>query len=61
MGAFGKGFTSDLKLVRRLREDAPTAPVVGAALYGGGALGYVDYPALEPARYSGHGGSRPRR
>ena len=45
--AFGKGFISNPDLVRRLREDAPIAPVVRETLYGGGAEGYIDYPPLE--------------
>ena len=48
MVAFGKGFISNPDLVRRLRDDAPIAPVVRETLYGGGAEGYVDYPPLEP-------------
>jgi N-ethylmaleimide reductase len=50
--AFGKAFISNPDLVRRLRDDAPLAPLVQATLYGGGAAGYTDYPALEvaPAR-----------
>ena len=47
--AFGKGFISNPDLVRRLREDAPIAPVVRETLYGGGAEGYIDYPPLELA------------
>lgn len=49
MVAFGKGFISNPDLVRRLREDAPIAPVVRETLYGGGAEGYTDYPPLEMA------------
>ncbi len=49
MVAFGKGFIANPDLVRRLRDDAPIAPVVRETLYGGGAAGYTDYPALEPA------------
>ncbi|MEP6874128.1 MAG: alkene reductase [Burkholderiales bacterium] len=45
--AFGKGFISNPDLVRRLRVDAPIAPVVRETLYGGGAEGYIDYPPLE--------------
>ena len=47
--AFGKPFISNPDLVRRLREDAPLQPLVQATLYGGGAAGYTDYPALEVA------------
>ncbi len=45
--AFGKPFISNPDLVRRLREDAPLAPLNRDTLYGGGAVGYVDYPPLE--------------
>ena len=45
--AFGKAFISNPDLVRRLREDAPLQPLVQATLYGGGAAGYTDYPALD--------------
>ena len=44
--AFGKPFISNPDLVRRLRQDAPLAKLVPATLYGGGAAGYTDYPAL---------------
>ena len=47
--AFGKPFISNPDLVRRLREDAPLARWVQATLYGGGAVGYTDYPALQPS------------
>ena len=47
--AFGKPFISNPDLVRRLQEDAPLARLVPATLYGGGAAGYTDYPALEQA------------
>ena len=47
--AFGKAFISNPDLVARLRADAPLAPLVRETLYGGGAQGYTDYPALEPA------------
>ena len=33
-------------LGRRLREDAPWNPLDMKTLYGGGATGYTDYPAL---------------
>jgi len=45
--AFGKAFISNPDLVRRLRDDAPLAPLVRETLYGGGAEGYIDYPPLE--------------
>jgi N-ethylmaleimide reductase len=44
--AFGKAFISNPDLVRRLREDAPLNALDSAKLYGGGAEGYTDYPAL---------------
>jgi N-ethylmaleimide reductase len=47
--AFGKGFISNPDLVRRLRDDAPLAPLNRDTLYGGGAAGYTDYPALADA------------
>jgi N-ethylmaleimide reductase len=47
--AFGKAFIANPDLVRRLREDAPLNPLVQATLYGGGAAGYTDYPALDVA------------
>jgi N-ethylmaleimide reductase len=47
--AFGKAFIGNPDLVRRLREDAPLAPLVQATLYGGGAAGYTDYPTLAAA------------
>jgi N-ethylmaleimide reductase len=47
--AFGKPFIANPDLVRRLREDAPLNTPNRATFYGGGAEGYIDYPALEPA------------
>jgi N-ethylmaleimide reductase len=47
--AFGKPFISNPDLGRRLRDNAPLQPLVPATLYGGGAAGYTDYPALEIA------------
>jgi N-ethylmaleimide reductase len=44
--AFGKYFISNPDLVERLRADAPLAPLQKETLYGGGAAGYTDYPAL---------------
>ncbi len=43
---FGRSFIANPDLTRRLREDAPLNSVVRATLYGGGAQGYTDYPAL---------------
>ena len=44
--AFGKPFISNPDLVRRLHDDAPLAALNPKTLYGGGAEGYIDYPAL---------------
>jgi len=44
--AFGKAFISNPDLVRRLRDDAPLAPLNRETLYGGTAAGYTDYAAL---------------
>ncbi|MET0334156.1 MAG: alkene reductase, partial [Rhizobacter sp.] len=45
--AFGRPFIGNPDLVRRLKEGAPLAPLNQAKLYGGGAEGYTDYPALD--------------
>jgi N-ethylmaleimide reductase len=47
--AFGKAYIANPDLVRRLREGAPLNTPNRATFYGGGAEGYIDYPALEPA------------
>ena len=44
--AFGRPFIANPDLVRRLRENAPLNEVDKATMYGGGAKGYIDYPAL---------------
>ncbi len=44
--AFGRSFISNPDLVRRLRENAPLNELRADKLYGGGAEGYTDYPAL---------------
>jgi N-ethylmaleimide reductase len=51
MVAFGKLFISNPDLVERLRSGAPLASLNAETLYGGGAVGYTDYPSLvkEPA------------
>jgi N-ethylmaleimide reductase len=49
MVAFGKLFISNPDLVARLRNESPLAALNQATLYGGGAAGYTDYPALAPA------------
>ncbi len=45
--AFGRPFISNPDLVERLRRDAPLNELNRATLYGGGAPGYIDYPALQ--------------
>lgn len=47
MVAFGEAFVGNPDLVRRLRDNAPLNPLDAATLYGGGAEGYTDYPALQ--------------
>ena len=47
--AFGRPFIANPDLVRRLRENAPLNPLQRDTLYGGGAAGYIDYPALDDA------------
>ena len=44
--SFGKAFISNPDLTRRLRDDLELAPLDEKTLYGGGAEGYTDYPAL---------------
>ncbi len=44
--AFGRPFIANPDLPRRLREGAQLNVVNRATLYGGGAAGYTDYPAL---------------
>jgi N-ethylmaleimide reductase len=45
--SFGRPFIGNPDLVRRLRENAPLNALDTATLYGGGARGYIDYPALD--------------
>ncbi|WP_341990928.1 alkene reductase [Azorhizobium sp. AG788] len=47
--AFGRPFIANPDLVERLRANAPLTEVDRDTLYGGGAHGYTDYPALETA------------
>jgi N-ethylmaleimide reductase len=47
--AFGRPYIANPDLVERLRRDAPLNEVEKATLYGGGAKGYTDYPALAGA------------
>jgi N-ethylmaleimide reductase len=44
--AFGRPFIANPDLPERLRQHAELNPVNAATLYGGGAEGYTDYPAL---------------
>lgn len=45
--AFGRPFISNPDLVRRLRDDLPLAEARVETFYGGGAEGYIDYPAFD--------------
>lgn len=45
--AFGRPFIANPDLTRRLREGAALNTLDQATLYGGGAKGYTDYPALD--------------
>ncbi|WP_114814502.1 alkene reductase [Paraburkholderia kururiensis] len=47
--AFGRPFVANPDLVQRLRLGAPLAPHHRETLFGGGAKGLTDYPALEEA------------
>lgn len=47
MIAFGRDYISNPDLAERLRLNAPLNPLNRETLYGGGAEGYVDYPALD--------------
>lgn len=44
--AFGRAFIGNPDLVERLKTGAPLNALNPATLYGGGAEGYIDYPAL---------------
>ena len=44
--AFGKAFICMPDLTARLRRGGPYQPLDKASMYGGGAQGYTDYPAL---------------
>jgi len=46
--AIGRPFIGNPDLVHRLREDLPLTKLNSKTLYGGGAEGYTDYPALAP-------------
>ncbi len=45
--AFGRYFISNPDLPRRLQLDAPLTPYYRPTFYGGGEVGYTDYPTLE--------------
>jgi 2,4-dienoyl-CoA reductase-like NADH-dependent reductase (Old Yellow Enzyme family) len=47
--AFGKAIIANPDLVERFRTGAPLNAWDASTFYGGGAKGYVDYPALETA------------
>lgn len=47
--AFGRPFIGNPDLVDRLKQGAPLAAFNPDTLYGGGAAGYTDYPALNAA------------
>lgn len=47
--AFGRPYIANPDLAERLERDAPLNEGDQATYYGGGAEGYVDYPALETA------------
>jgi N-ethylmaleimide reductase len=44
--ALGRPFIANPDLVRRFKEGAALNPLDKATLYGGGAAGYTDYPAM---------------
>ncbi|ARC87378.1 alkene reductase [Rhodovulum sp. MB263] len=50
MVAFGRPFISNPDLVARLRQGAGLAEPNRETMYGGGAEGLIDYPALDAAR-----------
>lgn len=47
--AFGRAYISNPDLAERLEQNAPLNPLDDATVYGGGAEGYIDYPALAKA------------
>lgn len=47
--AFGHHYIANPDLVERLKTGAPLSNLNPATLYGGGAQGYTDYPALDAA------------
>ncbi|WP_432695200.1 alkene reductase [Marinobacterium sp. YM272] len=49
LAAFGTPFVANPDFVERTRNSWPLAPVNRSSFYGGGAEGYVDYPAYHQA------------
>jgi N-ethylmaleimide reductase len=47
--AFGRPFVANPDLPRRLRDGLPLSDFDPAALFGGGAQGYTDYPEIQKA------------
>ena len=45
--AFGRPYIGNPDLVERLRVGAPLVQPDPATMYGGGAKGYIDYPAMQ--------------
>jgi 2,4-dienoyl-CoA reductase-like NADH-dependent reductase (Old Yellow Enzyme family) len=60
MVAFGRPFISNPDLVNRLRFDEPLAAVDATTLYGGGAVGYTDYPVFLRSDFSPNADGNPR-
>lgn len=48
--AFGRHFTSNPDLPRRIQNDLPLAPYDRSTFYGGDGHGYTDFPTYEEAR-----------
>lgn len=59
--SFGRPFIANPDLVERLEQNAPLNPLLDpSTFYGGGAHGYIDYPALAASRagyYHASGGA----
>lgn len=49
---FGRSFIGNPDLPYRLRHDLPLNPGIRAKYFGGGAAGYTDYPAHQPAHHA---------
>ena len=47
--AYGQMVLANPDFVTRLKAEAPMNEAVRASFFGGGAQGYVDYPALDAA------------